>query len=211
MTISTAVAPRRGRPPKVSRFRLETRQALVRYGTELLTEQGFVSTGIDQILKHLDIPKGSFYHYFASKEEFGLAVIDAYGAYFARKLDRWFSDTSLAPLERLAAFIDDARKGMIRHGYRRGCLIGNLSQEFGAGNEAFAGQLEKTFQDWQRRLASCLDEAKEAGQLAPRADTAQLAAFFWIGWEGAVMRARLTRSDAALVLFSRTFLDNLPE
>lgn len=211
MTIPASLPRRRGRPPNVSKLHLDTKQSLVRYGTQVLTEQGFDSTGIDQILKHLEIPKGSFYHYFPSKEAFGLAVIDNYADYFGRKLDRWLLDATLAPLTRLAAFIEDARHGMIRHDFRRGCLIGNLSQEFGAAHETFAARLEHTFMDWQRRLAACLDEAKRSGELGSAADTAQLAAFFWIGWEGAVMRARLIRSDTPLLLFSQMFFTCLPK
>jgi TetR/AcrR family transcriptional repressor of nem operon len=211
MTTPTALPRRRGRPPNVSKLHLDTRQSLVRYGTQVLTEQGFESTGIDQILKHLEIPKGSFYHYFPSKEAFGLAVIDSYAEYFGRKLDKWLLDITLAPLARLAAFIEDARHGMIRHDFRRGCLIGNLSQEFGAAHETFATRLEHTFKDWQRRLAVCLDEAKSNGELSSRANSEELAAFFWIGWEGAVMRARLIRSDTPLLLFSQMFFSSLPK
>ncbi|MGB6104330.1 MAG: TetR/AcrR family transcriptional regulator [Pusillimonas sp.] len=211
MTAPTALPRRRGRPPNISKLHLETRQSLIRYGTQVLTEQGFDSTSIDQILKHLDIPKGSFYHYFPSKESFGLAVIDSYAEYFARKLDRWLLDRSLTPLARLAGFIDDARYGMIRHEFRRGCLIGNLSQEFGATHETFAARLEQTFKDWQHRLARCLDEAKASKELGATGHTEQLAAFFWIGWEGAVMRARLMRSDTPMLLFSRMFFSSLPK
>lgn len=209
MTTLTEVPKRRGRPPKTHELQFETRQSLIHYGTQLLTEQGFDSTGIDQILKHLNIPKGSFYHYFPSKEAFGLAVIDNYAEYFVYKLDRWFQDRSLAPLARIAGFVEDARQGMIRHDFRRGCLIGNLSQEFGAAHETFAARLTQIFEDWQDRLALCLDDAKQNREIDNAANTAELAQYFWMGWEGAVMRARLVRSDAPLLLFSHLFFSNL--
>ncbi|WP_163009315.1 TetR/AcrR family transcriptional regulator, partial [Pseudomonas viridiflava] len=63
--LNQAVQPRRpGRPPKVDRDNLETRETLLRRGLEVLTEQGFSATGIDYILKEIGVPKGSFYHYF---------------------------------------------------------------------------------------------------------------------------------------------------
>ena len=65
--------------------RSSKRQDLVRYGTELLTEQGYQATGIDQVLKKVGVPKGSFYHFFKSKDEFGSAVIENY-VDFAHKL-----------------------------------------------------------------------------------------------------------------------------
>ena len=90
-TISAAPAMparRRGRPPKAGL--VDARDRLVRSGVAILTEKGFSAVGLDEILKSAGIPKGSFYHYFDGKEAFGAALIDAYAAYFARKLDRWF-------------------------------------------------------------------------------------------------------------------------
>jgi TetR/AcrR family transcriptional regulator, transcriptional repressor for nem operon len=53
-----------------------TRDDIIRVGLEILGEKGFNSCGIDAVLKTAKIPKGSFYYYFPSKEEFGLAVLD---------------------------------------------------------------------------------------------------------------------------------------
>ena len=64
---------RRGRPPKdLARPYTETRRELIQAGLALLTEKGYSSVGIDQILRSVNVPKGSFYHYFKSKEAFGL-------------------------------------------------------------------------------------------------------------------------------------------
>ncbi|WP_122870742.1 TetR/AcrR family transcriptional regulator, partial [Pseudomonas viridiflava] len=143
--LNQAVQPRRpGRPPKVDRDNLETRETLLRRGLEVLTEQGFSATGIDYILKEIGVPKGSFYHYFPSKEAFGRAVLDEYCRYFAQRLDRWFLDESLSPLERLVGFVQSAKAGMARHDYRRGCMVGNLGQEICLLPEAFREVLEQT-------------------------------------------------------------------
>lgn len=203
-------ARRPGRPPKICDSQFQTREALVRLGTEILTEKGFLSTGIDEVLKRAGVPKGSFYHYFASKEAFGHAVIDNYATYFARRLDRWLLDEEHSALQRLMNFVVDAKKGMARFDFRRGCLIGNMGQELGAGHEAFRIRLDEVLSDWQARVTNCLEAAKADGQLAPNADCPQLAAFFWIAWEGAVLRAKLVRSDAPLELFATHFFAGLP-
>ena len=141
MTTSKPQA-RRGRPPKVARSFDDTREALLHCGMEVLTEQGFAATGIDAVLKRVRVPKGSFYHYFDSKEAFVQQVLQRYAAYFARKLDRWLLDESVLPLRRLSNFVEDAKAGMARHQFRRGCLVGNLGQEITALPASFRQTLE---------------------------------------------------------------------
>jgi TetR/AcrR family transcriptional repressor of nem operon len=195
----------------VDRENHETREALIRCGTEVFTEQGFMATGIDYILKQVGVPKGSFYHYFESKEAFGHAVLDNYAQDFAQRLDRWLLNEALSPLERLVGFVQNAKAGMARHNYRRGCMVGNLGQEVGMLPEGFRENLEAIFVAWQMRLSQCFKAAQVAGELAVHADCDELAAFFWIGWEGAVLRARLVKSDAPLNTFITGFLRGLPQ
>ncbi|WP_440062803.1 acrylate utilization transcriptional regulator AcuR [Pseudomonas syringae] len=211
MTQLPIKARRPGRPPKVDRDNLETREVLLRRGLEVLTEQSFSATGLDYILKEVGIPKGSFYHYFPSKEAFGRAVLEEYSRYFAQRLDRWLLDEALSPLERLVGFVQSAKHGMARHDYRRGCMVGNLGQEVGLLPERFRDTLEQIFLDWQSKLAACLSAAQACGELSRRADCNELAAFFWIGWEGAVLRARLVKSDNPLNTFIAGYLRGLPQ
>ncbi|AKH22359.1 TetR family transcriptional regulator [Sedimenticola thiotaurini] len=189
--------------------RHETRAALLRTGVEILTEKGFAATGIEQILRRVGVPKGSFYYYFDSKEAFGLELIDSYAHYFARKLDRWLLDESVPALARIANFVADARAGMERHGFRRGCVIGNLGQEMGALPEVYRTRLQAVFADWESRLARCLEDARNEGTIAATADCVGLARFFWIGWEGAVLRAKLELSATPLEIFADGFFASL--
>ncbi|MBP0047337.1 TetR/AcrR family transcriptional regulator [Marinobacterium sp. AK62] len=201
---------RRGRPPKDSaRPYAETRNALIQAGLAVLTEKGYSSVGIDEILRSVGVPKGSFYHYFKSKEVFGQELISAYGLYFARKLDRFLLDDSLSPLTRIRHFVQDASQGMARHDFRRGCLIGNLGQEMSLLPESFRAQLKEVFEDWQARTASCLRDAQACGEVAATLDPDQLAEWFWTGWEGAVLRAKLEASSEPLERFTEGFFQLL--
>lgn len=204
MQVQTTIR-RRGRPPRQRIELMDARELLMRAGLEVLTEKGFSATGIEEILSRVGVPKGSFYHYFDSKEAFGLELISRYGEFFAAKLDRHLTNRSLTPLARLYAFIDDAKSSMARFGYRRGCLIGNLGQEMGALPESFRARLQHTFEDWQQRFAHCLVEAQKVGELSKEVDAQQVAEFFWIGWEGAVLRAKLERNAAPLDVFTQFF------
>lgn len=197
--------PRRGRPPKVERDFTDTRQELIRSGLEVLTETGYLSAGIDAVIKNIAVPKGSFYHCFKSKQEFGMAVLAAYGDFFAHKLDKFLTDTQRSPLQRMAAFVHHAGQGMAKYDFRRGCLVGNLLQETPLLPEAFPARLKAILTDWETRVAMCLDEAKACGELLPDAASRELARVFWSGWEGAVMRAKLFRSVEPLDQYWKFF------
>ncbi len=205
MSPTIVLQRKRGRPSKENGDYRETREALCNAGVAALTEKGFTTTGIDEILKSVGVPKGSFYHFFGSKEAFGAELITRYAHYFARKLDRFFLDESKTPMARIDAFFADAERGMKRFGFRRGCLVGNLGQEMGALPEAYRAQLTQVLLDWQRRTTQCLEAAKQDGEIPAGTDCARWAAFFWIGWEGAVLRAKLERQAAPLHVFADVF------
>ncbi|MBL8561796.1 MAG: TetR/AcrR family transcriptional regulator [Gemmobacter sp.] len=195
---------KRGRPRLDPATPGHAREGLLRAGVALLTEKGFSAVGLEEMLAAAAMPKGSFYRYFPSKEAFGLALIDRYDGYFQRKLRRHLEAAERAPLDRLADFIADARDGMARHGFARGCLVGNLGQEMGVLPESFRARIIAVFAEWEALLARCLAEARLTGQLMGH-DPEALAAFFWIGWEGAVLRAKLERSPAPLDAFAAGF------
>lgn len=189
--------------------RSDTRRALVWCGTELLTERGFQVTGIEEVLKRVGVPKGSFYHFFKSKDEFGAAVIQNYVAYYARKMDRIFDNTSNTPLTRLKEFVENAKHGMTRFDFRRGCLIGNLGQELASLDNEFRDQLEAVLVSWEVRVTACLEEAVQIGEIASDNDAQALSRFFWIGWEGAILRAKLTRSLAPIDHFAGIYFSRV--
>lgn len=197
--------PRRGRPrgaPDAS----QARRDLIRAGLEHLTEKGYSSVGVDEILEVAKVPKGSFYHHFRNKADFGLALIAAYDTYFAKLLDQAFLDEDHAPLERLRLFTKKAEEGMARHGFRRGCLVGNLGQEMGALPDDFRGALVGVLETWQKRTAQLFRDAQASGELSAEHDPDALAEAFWIGWEGAVLRAKLELRPDPLRSFTKTFV-----
>ncbi len=200
---------RRGRPPNNLNSHNETRRRLLLSGVEVLTEKGYSATGIDEILRKVNVPKGSFYHYFKSKDEFGLMLIDEYAQFFIKKLDTHLLNDELAPLDRIKAFITDAEQGMARYGFNRGCLIGNLGQEMGRLPEKFRQRLTEVFKDWQSQFEQCLLLAQKNDQLSSHLNCSELAQVFWIGWEGAVLRAKLEQSPEPLQIFSKYFLQHI--
>jgi TetR/AcrR family transcriptional repressor of nem operon len=201
---------KRGRPAKGGLGFDDTREALIRCGMELLTEQGFNNTGLGQILKKVNVPKGSFYHYFENKEAYGYVVLEHYSKFFIHKLNKHLANKELPALDRLKAFMQDAILGVERFDFKRGCLVGNLTQELGSSHDQFREKLDAVFTKWKTLIADCLELAKTEGTLSRTADSKQLADFFWISWEGAVMHAKLTQNKQPMELFSQQFFELLP-
>jgi TetR/AcrR family transcriptional repressor of nem operon len=187
----------------------DTRSAIIWCGTELLTERGFQITGIDEILSIVGVPKGSFYYYFKSKHEFGVAVVDNYVQFYAQKMALLFDNPERTPLQRLQDFVDDGKLGMAKYDFKRGCLIGNMGQELAALNDEFRERLEQVMQTWEARVTTLFALARDTGEIAQSHDPESLSQFFWIGWEGAILRSKLTRSVAPLDRFAQIFFSKV--
>jgi len=178
---------------------------VIAVGVELIGMNGYNSTGIDIILKTAGVPKGSFYHYFGTKEDFGLAVIDQFAAEYDGKLDSFFGDRSVPPLDRIRNYLESGLGHLAEKGFSKGCLIGNLGQELADQNERFRARLDVIFQAWKRRFADCLAEAQRNGDLAEDINPEVIADFILAAWEGAILRAKVTKSPDSL----RNFIDIL--
>ncbi len=181
----------RGRPRKTESTYADTRNDLIRSGLELLTQNGFLATGVDAIVKNANVPKDSFYYYFKSKEDYAQTVLNAYDSFFEHKLKKHLHESSCTPMVRLENFINDACEGIKKYNFTRGCLVGNMMQESPGLPQSFIKVLQNILESWQALVAACLSDALSSGEISSNMNNTQLAAIFWSGWEGAVMRSKL--------------------
>ncbi|WP_428423001.1 TetR family transcriptional regulator C-terminal domain-containing protein [Methylibium sp.] len=196
---SSSAAARRSHAER-GEAREDTRTRLVRAGIETVLERGWAASGVDTILRAVGVPKGSFYHYFPSKDDFGYAVLEGYQAFFLKRLGRCFGGDvpGRCLREQFDAFLAESLDGMARHGWRRGCLVGALGQELGGLHEGFRGRLLASLDAWGEVLARAIAAAQARGEVRPGLDPRQTARGFWAAWEGAVLRARLARDGGPL-------------
>ncbi|GBO84676.1 MULTISPECIES: TetR/AcrR family transcriptional regulator [Marinobacter] len=183
----------------------DTRTHIIHTGADLIGHKGFGATGINAVLTAAGVPKGSFYHYFSSKNDFGLAVIDTFAEEYDAKLDRILNDTSRSCVDRLRAYFDTGFETMTSCEYTRGCLIGNLGQELAGQNEAFRQRLDSVFASWERRFEHCIRAAQQAGDISADIDAADAASFLLSGWEGAILRSKVLKSTEPMERFVRVF------
>jgi len=189
--------------------RTATREELIKVGTEIIAQQGFNTTGINAILRAAGVPRGSFYYYFASKDDFGLAVIDHFAEAYASQIDSFLKDDGVAPLQRMRNYLEAGMATISYCQFTRGCPIGHLSQELASQNEKFRTRLNAVFRSWKQRYAQCLDAARDAGEIPQDSDVDQLAELLLTGWEGASLRAKVARSIEPMQAFTEVFFDKV--
>jgi TetR/AcrR family transcriptional regulator, transcriptional repressor for nem operon len=174
-----------------------TKQRLIEAGLRMLLERGYNDLGIQALLAATDTPKGSFYHHFTDKEDFALQVVDAYMAEVHAGLDDCLQDPTRSPIERVRHFFEVTEQKYREEGYM-GCLIGGLGQELSGVSEVFRRRIATCLSAIAGRIADCLKEARQTGELPADCDV-QLMADLWVDcWEGAALRSRLTRNPSSL-------------
>jgi TetR/AcrR family transcriptional repressor of nem operon len=178
----------------------ETKRRLLEAGLMMLLERGYHGLGVQDLLDRTGVPKGSFYHHFESKEDLALQAVDLYAALAHAQLEASLSAAERPPLERVRDFFDQIRKMYAAEGYL-GCFLGALGQELSGMNDVFRRRIEACFASLASGLAECLEDARQAGDIAPDTDVQQLATVLIQAWEGAALRSRLVRSAVPLDSF----------
>ena len=171
-----------------------TREEIIRKGAELIHAQGFNATGLQQILQAAGIPKGSFYFYFKSKEDFGLEIIDYFSKIINGIFMRYLSDKKTPPLKRLEKLLDFYEAAFQKSGYALGCPIGNLSLELADTNERLRVHLGGVIETLIAQIELCLQEAKRDKSIPASLNTADTARFIFHGFEGAVLHMKVVKS-----------------
>ncbi len=181
--------------------RADTRKLLIDVGTQVIGSQGFNPTGLNTVLQTAGVPKGSFYYYFASKEDFGLAIIDETATEYAQLIAGYLQDDRFTPLTRIRNYLQSGLERIREGQCKRGCLIGTLGQELSTQNETFRARLDAVFEGWKQQFAACLEFAKTTGELPAEVDVMQLAEFLLSGWQGAILRAKMQQNILPLEAF----------
>lgn len=188
----------------------DTREILLGSGGALFLERGYTGTGLQDILQHAGVPKGSFYHHFGSKEDFGLELVERFAGAGLAHLEAHLADQSRPHLARLRAFFESSAAGLEGEGCcRGGCLIGSLGHELANVSEPIRERVEGLFRRWRGRIEGCLRSAREAGELPADSDPGQLAEYCLLAWEGAVQQMRIRRSPQPIRTFVETTFSRL--
>ncbi|WP_196593434.1 TetR/AcrR family transcriptional regulator [Pectinatus sottacetonis] len=174
----------------------KTKQCLLENGLFLLQKRGYNATGIQEIATLSNIPKGSFYNYFPSKEAFGVAVIHYY-AKITTNLWRELLATPVNvdnPCETLSSsFLAITQKYYCTE-IKKGCLLGTLSAELSEASEECRTALKEAIEQFKIILIDCLNTAQQKNKIRRDIPAENLADLIWDCWQGSMLNMRVKKS-----------------
>jgi TetR/AcrR family transcriptional regulator, transcriptional repressor for nem operon len=185
------------------------REKILTEGLKVVHERGFGGASVRDIVQAAGVPQGSFTNHFASKEAFGLEIIDLYFAAGCEMMRETLRNDSLPPLQRLGAYIDAGKERLNRDEMRNGCLFGNFTAEAGDHSEAIRQRLVEIFAEVQRSVAYCLRAAVTAGELPSDFDCDEVASFIVSSLQGANLLAKAQRSPVPVERFKRILFSKI--
>ena len=178
--------------------KLATRQKLLDQGVALIMEHGYHGAGLQTILQSVGVPKGSFYHYFASKEDFSAEVIQHYIAPFIERLDHELQRPGIDARDALRAYFKDLTLEAARRDFRGGCLLGNLMGEIGETSEKCRESLHAAVTRYRDKLAEALRRGQREGVFRTDLSAEGMADLLVNQWQGALLRMKIERSARPL-------------
>lgn len=174
-----------------------TREKLIEEGVAAFLENGFHGTGIKEVVDRVKVPKGSFYNYFQTKEEFGAEAIRHYAASLGQKLSAALEGAA-DPVAGLRAFFTGLMREFEAARYVGGCLVANLGGEVVEHSETCRTALSGAFSAWREGVRGALADGQELGLVRADIDAGELADLLTECWEGAVIRMKIDRSTRPL-------------
>lgn len=182
-----------GRPRKSEHIK----ELLLEKGIELLIEHGYHGTGLKKILDEANVPKGSFYNFFASKEQFVSEVIEQYSQYSLSELDQYIDENFDDPvncIKNIHYYLIDMHN---KNGLQ-GCLIGNLSAEIATSSKKCQATMNKAHEEWEKRFTKLIEEAQRQDLIRKDLSAEILSNMLWSMWQGGLLKMKIKGETAPL-------------
>ena len=170
------------------------REALIQAGIEQISTHGYHGTGIKQILDEVNVPKGSFYNFFASKEAFVGEVIAHYSQDLLQQLDDFIKGPgqSLSAKEQLQSIYEFSLNKVAKSDFKQGCLIGAMSSEIASESTECREQLKLATRKWVAFFIERISQGQAAGEFRQDVSAKELASVYWATWEGSLIKMKMS-------------------
>ena len=178
-----------------------TKQRLLEVGLNFFESKGYSATGLQEIAKEAGISKGSFYSYFPSKEDFGVAVIDFYTQ---RSIRTWRvmlqealkTEKAITALKNSFFTIIEKYKDVEK---KKGCLVGTLAAEISEASEICRIELNRSVLDYKNLIGEYLILGQSQGEIRKDVSPENLAGMVWDCWQGGLLRMKIENSIKPVV------------
>lgn len=169
----------------------QIKEKLLQKGIELLSEHGYHGTGLKMILDAVDVPKGSFYNYFESKEQFAAAIIQAYSSRLKKRLDDFLEKNDQDPVSIIRTIHASMIQELEKQGIQKGCLLGNLAGEIGGMSPVCETAMKQALYEWKERFVQLLVQAQDQGRFRNDIQADELAEIVWSQWQGGLLKIKI--------------------
>lgn len=190
--------------------RHDTRELLLATGEQLCLQRGFTGMGLSELLSQAGVPKGSFYHYFRSKEAFGVAMLARYFSSVSHDMLTWFELQQSTPRQTLLDYYQQAEQRFRATGHIENCLAVKVSAEVCDLSEEMRLALEHGAAAQTAILTDVLRQAAAQGELQPGWTPDALAQTLYSLWLGASLQSKIRRDGSALTHALQAILQLLP-
>jgi TetR/AcrR family transcriptional repressor of nem operon len=189
--------------------RTSNRDKILTAGMQVVHAHGFANASVRDIVQAAGVPQGSFTNHFASKEAFGLEILDLYFAGTTEAINSTLLNETLAPLDRLAAYIDRGQDLMMPDGRSKGCMLGNFAAETVADNTVIRAKLQAIFEAITTAIATCLETAVAARQVPADLDVKETAALILQSLQGAILLSKAYGDCTPVARFKKTLFEKI--
>ena len=177
---------------------IDTRSQILTTGRRLTAQRGYTGVGLSSLLKEAGVPKGSFYHYFASKEAYGCALLNEFMTEYGIRLNALLAHPDMDARSRVFTYFERWRTKQLSPIPEDRCLVVKLSAEVADLSVEMSNILEKVVSDVVTHLARVLEQGADDGTIASLEDPRASAEMLYHMWLGASLVASISHSDAPL-------------
>jgi len=176
----------------------DTRRVILDTAQRIMARKGYSAVGINEVLAEAGVPKGSFYHYFASKDAFGEAILKSYFAEYLTDMDRVLAHSGQSAAERLMAYWQQWRQTQSLEECQGKCLAVKLGAEVADLSESMRLALKEGTSAIVDRIERTIASGLEDGSLSVDGEARDVAQALYDMWLGASVMAKIHRSLAPL-------------
>ncbi|MCH7974746.1 MAG: TetR family transcriptional regulator C-terminal domain-containing protein [Bacteroidetes bacterium] len=178
-------------------------------GHEIIRQKGYNKTGVEEIIKACKIPKGSFYNFFESKEDFGIKALNYYTEKQYQFIKGYLTNKKIKPINRLKKLYKSMTDINKEENFAYGCLIGNMTQEMAGISDGIIDEANKDLKKIRDLVKDCIEEAQRSGEIRNDFSANDLSVYVQNNFYGAQLKAKAEKDINSYKVFMKMTFDFL--